>query len=179
MGVVVKPPTEIEVPKDLKCTITKDKKEVAANDDARMARAFDIDMDCYSELCSKNFLELDKNLELKKYKLMLHYGVNPKEITPKFVTIFDKEKPRSVWYYTVSTIPNKMTTHKAILEWCNKSALKIGSIIDQWCCSKSIIMCVLAIDRLNDVMLPKILDEATTTAKILNFTESILFLLGW
>jgi len=44
MGMVVREPTLIKVPKDLNSTINKDRKEVAVNDDARMARAFDIDM---------------------------------------------------------------------------------------------------------------------------------------
>jgi len=42
MGVVVKEPTPIEVPQDLKHTIVKDKKEVAANDAAQKAGAFDM-----------------------------------------------------------------------------------------------------------------------------------------
>jgi len=45
MGMVVKGPTPIEVPKDLKCTINKDKKEVANNNDDRQSQAFSIDMD--------------------------------------------------------------------------------------------------------------------------------------
>jgi len=45
MNVVVREPTPFEVPNDLKSTIAKDQKEVAANDDAHMAGAFDIDMD--------------------------------------------------------------------------------------------------------------------------------------
>jgi len=96
-GMVVKEPTPIEVPKDLKCTITKDKKEVANNNDTREASAFNIDMDHYTELSSKNFLELEEKLEVKKYNLALHYGVNPNEITPEFVKTFDREKLRMVW----------------------------------------------------------------------------------
>jgi len=34
MGIVIKKPIPIKVPKDLKCTIDKDRKEVAAIDDA-------------------------------------------------------------------------------------------------------------------------------------------------
>jgi len=54
-----------------------------------VAGAFDIDMDCYSELCGKTFLELEEKLELRKYKLALHYGVDPKEINPNFIEAED------------------------------------------------------------------------------------------
>jgi len=59
MNVVIKKPTPIEVPKDLKHTIAKDRKEVAAIDDAQEAAAFNIDNDHYMELSAKPFLELE------------------------------------------------------------------------------------------------------------------------
>jgi len=49
-------------------------KEVAANDDTQEAVAFNIDMDHYTELSNKNFLELEEKLEVKKYNLAMHYG---------------------------------------------------------------------------------------------------------
>jgi len=85
MGVVVREPTLIKVPKDLKCTIAKDRKEVAAIDDSWEAIAFNIDVEHYMELSAKPFLELEEKLELKKYNLARHYRVDPNEITPEFV----------------------------------------------------------------------------------------------
>jgi len=97
MGVVVREPTPIKVPKDLKCTIAKDRKEVAAIDNAWEATAFNIDVEHYIELSAKPFLELEEKLELKKYNLATHYGVDPNKITPEFVKTFDREKPRTMW----------------------------------------------------------------------------------
>jgi len=77
MGVVVREPTPIKVPEDLKHTIDKDRKEVAAIDDAQEAMAFNIDSEHYIELSTKPFLELEEKLELKKYNLANHYGVDP------------------------------------------------------------------------------------------------------
>jgi len=81
MVVVIRNPPPINVPKDLKCTINKDRKEVAAIDDAQEAAAFNIDHDNYLELSAKPFLELEEKLELKKYKLASHYCVDPTKIT--------------------------------------------------------------------------------------------------
>jgi len=64
MGVVIRKPMPIVVPKDLKHTIAKDRKEVAAIDDAQEAVAFNIDHDYYMELSAKPFLELEEKLEL-------------------------------------------------------------------------------------------------------------------
>jgi len=75
MGVIIRKPTPIVVPKDLKSTIAKDRKEVAAIDDAQEAGAFNIDNDYYMELSAKPFLELEEMLELKKCNLATHYGV--------------------------------------------------------------------------------------------------------
>jgi len=85
MGIVIRKPMPIVVPKDLKHTIAKDRKEVAAIDDAQEAAAFNIDNDHYMDLYAKPFLELEEKLELKKYNLATHSGVDPTEITPKFV----------------------------------------------------------------------------------------------
>jgi len=65
MGVIIKNPTQFEVPKDLKRTIAKDRKEVAAIDDAQEAAAFNVDSEHYMELSAKPFLELEGKLELK------------------------------------------------------------------------------------------------------------------
>jgi len=94
MGIVIRKPMLIVVPKDLKCTIAKDRKEVATLDDAQEALAFNIDHDHYMKLSAKPFLELEEKLELKKYNLATQYGVEPSKITPKFVKTFDREKPR-------------------------------------------------------------------------------------
>jgi len=56
MGVVVREPTPIEVPKDLKCTIANDRKEVAAIDNSQEAVAFNIDGEHYMELSAKTLL---------------------------------------------------------------------------------------------------------------------------
>jgi len=47
-----------------------------------MTCSFDVEQ--YMELSVKPFLELEEKLELKKYNLATHYGVDPNEITPKF-----------------------------------------------------------------------------------------------
>jgi len=59
MGVVIRKPMPIVVPKDLKHTIAQDRKEVAAIDDAQEAAAFNIDNDHYMDLSAKPFLELE------------------------------------------------------------------------------------------------------------------------
>jgi len=84
MDVIIRKPTPIAVPKDLKRTIAKDRKEVATIDDAWEVAAFNIDNDHYMELSAKLFLELEEKLEIKKYNLATHYGVDPNEITANF-----------------------------------------------------------------------------------------------
>jgi len=121
MGVVVREPTPIKVPKDLKCTIAKDRKEVAAIDDAQETVTFNIDGEHYIEQSAKPFLELEEKLELKKYNLATHYGVDSNEITPEFVKTFDREKPRSVWY-TVKALPTDMKLYDGVVDWCSRSA---------------------------------------------------------
>jgi hypothetical protein len=111
MGIMVREPTLIKVPKDLKHTISKDRKEVAAIDGAQGAEAFNIDVEHYMELSAKPFLELEEKLELKKYNLATHYGVDPNKITPEFVKTFEREKPRTVWYNTVKALPSDMKFH--------------------------------------------------------------------
>jgi len=111
MGIIIRKPTPINVPNDLKHTIAKDRKEVAVIDDAQEAAAFNIDHDHYVELSAKPFLELEEKLELKKYNLATHYGVDPNEITAKFVKTFDREKPRTVWYNSVKALPFDMKLH--------------------------------------------------------------------
>jgi len=69
MGVVIRKPTPIVVPVDLKRTIAKDTKEVAALDDAQEAAASNIEHDYYMELSAKPFLELEEKMEVKKYNL--------------------------------------------------------------------------------------------------------------
>jgi len=101
MDVIIRKPMPINVPKDLKPTIDKDRKEVATIDNAQEATAFNIDSDHYIELSAKPFLELEEKLELKKYKLATHYGVDPTKITTKFFKNFDREKPRIIWNNTV------------------------------------------------------------------------------
>jgi len=123
MGVVIREPTLIDVPQDLKHTIVKDKKEEATNDDTWEAAAFNIDMDHYSELCSKNFLELEEKLEVKKYNLALHYRVDHK-IHPSL------SRPligRSTAQYGI-TISANMKLHDTILEWCSRSRFDIKDI---------------------------------------------------
>jgi len=96
MGVIIRKPMPIVVLVDLKRTIAKDRKEVAAIDDAREAAAFNIDHNYYMELSARPFLELEEKMEVKKYNLAMHYGVDQNEITPEFVKTFDREKPRTI-----------------------------------------------------------------------------------
>jgi len=133
MGVVVKEPTPIEVPKDLKHTITKDKKEVANKDDTPEAAAISIDIDCYSELSKKPFLELEEKLEMKKYNLVMHYEIDLKEITTEFVKMFERQKPRTVWYNTVKAVSTDMKQYDGILDWHNRSVEEIKDSIDLKC----------------------------------------------
>jgi len=77
------------------------------------------------ELSAKPFLELEEKLELKKYNLATHYGVDPNEITPEFIKTFDREKPRSVWYNTVKALPSDMKLHDGIVDWQSKSVWAI------------------------------------------------------
>jgi len=65
MGVVVREPTPIEVPKDMKHTM----KRGGCLDDTQEALAFNIDVEHYMELSAKPVLELEEKLELKKYNL--------------------------------------------------------------------------------------------------------------
>jgi hypothetical protein len=118
--------------------------------------AFNIDVEHYMELSAKPFLELEEKLELKKYNLATHNGVDLNEITPEFVKIFDKEKPRTVWYNTVKALPTNMKLHDGIMDWCNRSMQEIMNSIGLKFQSPNIIMCLLAMDRVNDVMPPKL-----------------------
>jgi len=152
--------------KTCKCTIAKDRKEVAAIHDAQEAAAFNIDHDHYMELSAKPFLELEEKLELKKYNLSTHYGVDPNKITAKFVKTFDREKPRTIWYNTVKALPLDMKLHDVIVDWHSKSARDIMNSIDLKCQSPNIIMCLLAMDSLNDVM---------PQTKALKFTKSVQY----
>jgi len=115
MGVVIKKPMPIVMPVNLKCTIAKDRKEVAALDDAQEAAAVNIDHDYNMELSAKPFLELEEKMEVKKYNLATHYRVDQTEITPEFVKTFDREKPRTIWYNTVKALNTKMKLHEAIV----------------------------------------------------------------
>jgi len=121
------------------------------------------------ELSAKAFLELEEKLELKKYNLATHYGVDPNEITPKLVKPFDREKPRTVWYNTVKALPLDMKLHDGILDWRSKSAWDIMNSIDLKRQSPNIIMCLLAMDSLNDVM---------PQTKGLKFTKSVQYFAG-
>jgi len=47
-------------------------------------------------------LELEEKLELKRYNLAIHYGVDPNKITPEFIKTFDWE--RTVWYNPVKAL---------------------------------------------------------------------------
>jgi len=134
---------------------------VATIDDAREAAAFNIDNDHYMELSAKPFLELEEKLELKKYNLATHYGVEPCKITPKFVKTFDREKPRTIWYNTVKALDLDMKLHDAIVDWHSKSAGDIMNSIDLKRQSPNIIMCLLAMDGLNDVMPQTSLQKAS------------------
>jgi len=152
MGVVIRKPTTIAMPVNLKHTKAKDRKEVAALDDAQEATASNIDHDYYMELSAKPFLELEEKMEVKKYNLAAHYRVDQTEITPEFVKTFDREKPRTVWYNTVKALDTKMKLHDAIVDWRNKSAGEIEDSMDLKRRSPNIIMCLLAMDSLNEVM---------------------------
>jgi len=99
----------------------------------------------------------------------LHYGVDQTEITPKFVKTFDREKPRTVWYNTVKALDTKMKLHDAIVDWHSKSVGEIEDRIDLKRQSLNIIMCLLAMDGLNEVM---------PQTKGVKFTESIPYFAG-
>jgi len=114
-------------------------------------------------------LELEEKLELKKYNLATHYGVDPTQITPKFVKTFDREKPRTVWYNTVKALDLDMKLHDAILDWHSKSAGEIMNSIDLKHQSPNVIMCLLAMDHLNDVM---------PQTKGVKFTKSVQYFAG-
>jgi len=118
---------------------------------------------------AKSFLELEEKLELKKYNLATHYGVDPTKITPKFVKTFDREKSRAIWYNTVKALVLDMKLHDAIVDWRSKSAGDIMNSIDLKHWSPNIIMCLLAIDGLNEVM------PQTKGGK---FTESVPYFAG-
>jgi len=130
MGVIIRKPTLIVVLVDLKCTIAKDRKEVAAIDDAQEAAASNIDHDYYMELSAKPFLELEEKMEVKKYNLASHYGVDLTKITPKFVKTFDREKPRTIWYNSVKVLDPNMKLYDAIIDWHSKSAGEIENRMD-------------------------------------------------
>jgi len=93
--------------------------------------------------------------------MALHYGVEPREITPEFVMTFNREKPRTVWYNTVKAIPTDMKLHDGILAWRTRSAQEDINSIDLKCQSPNLIMCLLAMDGLNNVMPPKIIPRAS------------------
>jgi len=95
---------------------------MATIDDVQEAAAFNIDSEHYMELSAKPFLELEEKLELKKYNLAAHYGVEPNEITPKFVKTFDREKPRSVWDNTVKALPSDMKIYDGVVNWCTRNS---------------------------------------------------------
>jgi len=86
------------------------------------------------------------------------------KITPKFVKTFDREKPRTIWYNTVKALDSDMKLHDAIVDWCTKSAGEIMNSINLKCQSPNIIMCLLAMDGLNEVM---------PQSKGVKFTESV------
>jgi len=169
MGVVIRKPTPIVVPVNLKHTIAKDRKEVAALDDAREATAINIDHNYYMELSAKPFLELEEKMEVKKYNLATHYGVDQTKITPKFIKTFDREKPRTIWYNTVNALNTKMKLHDAIVNWRSKSEGEIEDSVDLKRRSPNIIMCLLAMDGLNEVMPP---------TKGVKFTDSVPYFAG-
>jgi len=121
------------------------------------------------ELSAKPFLELEEKLELKKYNLATHYGVDPTKITPKFVKTFDREKPRTVWYNTVKALDSDMKLHDANVDWCSKSVGEIMNSINLKCQSPNVIMCLLAMDGLNEVM---------PQTKGIKFTKSIQYFAG-
>jgi len=78
--------------------------------------------------------------------------VDQTEITPKFVKTFDREKPRTVWYNTVKALDTQMKLHDAIVDWRSKSEGEIEDSVDLKRRSPNIIMCLLAMDGLNEVM---------------------------
>jgi len=169
MGVVIRKPTPIVVLVDLKCTIAKDRKEVAALDDAREATAFNIDHDYYMELSAKPFLELEEKIKVKKYKLATHYGVDLTKITPKFVKTYDREKPRTIWYNSVKALDLDVKLHDGIVGWHTKSAREIMNSINLKCQSPNIIMYFLEMDGLNEVM---------PQTKGVKFTKSLPYFAG-
>jgi len=169
MGVVIRKPTLIVMLVDLKCTIAKDRKEVAALDDAREAVAFNIDHDYYMELSAKPFLELEEKLKVKKYKLATHYGVDLTKITPKFVKTYDRENPRTIWYNSVKALDLDVKLHDGIVGWRTKSAREIMNSVNLKCQSPNIIMCLLAMDDLNEVM---------PQTKGVKFTKSVPYFTG-
>jgi len=118
-------------------------------------------MDYYMELSAKPFLELEEKIELKKYNLARHYGVDPNKITPEFVKTFDREKPRTVWYNTIKAPPTDTKLHDGVIDWRNRPTLEVMNSIDLKCQSPNIIMCLLAMDGLNDVMPPNLLTDAS------------------
>jgi len=121
------------------------------------------------ELSSKPFLELEEKLEVKKYKLAMHYGVDQNEITPKFVKTFDREKPKTIWYNFVKALDLDMKLHDGIVAWRTKSVREIMNSINLKCQSPNIIMCLLAMDSLNEVM---------PQTKCVKFTESVPYFAG-
>jgi len=125
--------------------------------------------DHYMELSAKPFLELEEKLELKKYNLATHYGVDPNEIIAKFVKTFDREKPRTIWYNIVKALDLDMKIHDGIIDWRSKSAGAILNSIDLKQQSPNVIMCLLAMDSLNNVM---------PQTKGLKFTESVQYFAG-
>jgi len=121
------------------------------------------------ELSAKPFLELEEKMEVKKYNLATHYGVDQTEITPEFVKTFDREKPRTIWYNTVKALNTKMKLHDAIVDWCSKSAGEIEDGLDLKHQSLNIIMFLLAMDGLKEVM---------QQTKGVKFTESVPYFAG-
>jgi len=166
MCIVIRKPMPIVMPKDLKRTIAKDRLEVATIDDAQEAAAFNIDNDHYMELSAKPFLELEEKLELKKYNLATHYGVDPTKITLKFVKTFEREKARTIWYNTVKALDLDIKLHDAIVNWRSKSAGEIMNSINLKHQSPNIITWLLEMDGLNDVM---------PQTKEIKFTKSVQY----
>jgi len=82
------------------------------------------------ELSAKPFLELEEKLEIKKYNLANHYGVDPTKIMAKFVKTFDREKPRTIWDNTVKALDLDIKLHYAIVDWSSKSVGEIMNSID-------------------------------------------------
>jgi len=99
----------------------------------------------------------------------MHYGVDQNEITPKFVKTFDREKPRTIWYNSVKALDPKMKLHDAIVDWRSKSAGEIEDGVDLKRWSPNIIMCLLAMDGLNEVM---------QQTKGVKFTKSVPYFAG-